>query len=288
MAAALALLLAGCTGPAAGPPGPAPAASPVVLAAVPGATLTRYPLPGGDAAYLTLADVRRVRVHQVLGAAAPAGPGLYHPGAASPRFTRLTPEQARASCPGGTPFAAVNAGFFETYDPGTALSFPVKAAGRVLTGGSSRWGPVPRPRDPRYARTVLRALTWTGRAVSIGPYTPATGAPLDRPEVPDALVTYAWADHPSAALGGDPANRYQLLGVRGDHELAVLTLDRGTLAAGDRLLRAHGVTGDVLALDGGVSTYLWTPRTGTLVAPVGDGRGPARLPHYLCLTAGSA
>jgi hypothetical protein len=216
--------------------------------------LTRIRLDGGNLAYLQLIDLRRMRIDQVVGPADAAAPprSAYYPAAGSPRFQRLTVDRMQLSCRGryaAAAFSAVNFAFFESYDPSTALAFPVKVNGRVITGGSGPYGPVAHPKDPYYRSTVLRALTWTDHGVTITPYDIATGAPLSDQDVQNAVVTYAYADHPSYALAGDPPNRYQLLGVvdaAGSPALAVLTLDRASLQVGAQLLRQHGVTGDVL------------------------------------------
>jgi hypothetical protein len=198
-------------------------------------------------------------------------------------------ERMQSSCRGryaAAAFSAVNFAFFESYGPSTALAFPVKVGGRVITGGSGPYGPIAHPRHPYYRTSVLRALTWNERAAAVTRYDPATGAPLNDPGVREGVVTYAYADHPSSALAGDPPNRYQLLGVvgvDGSHTLAILTLDRASLRAGAQLLRRHGVTGDILTFDGGVSTYLWTARNGVLEAPDNNATAAPTLPHYLCI-----
>jgi hypothetical protein len=293
--------LAGCSahGPASRPSATTPPAAPVTVAEVDGASLARLPV-GTGTGYLQRIDVRRMRIDQVLGerdAAAAAEPGAYYPASRSPRFARIPFTQALASCRstfGAKAFSTVNASFFEEYDRSTRLSFPIKTAGVVVSGGSSPWGPVPAPKDRRYRDVRLRALRWDERGVAIDGYDPGTGAPLDASDTREALVSYAFGDHPSALVGHDPANRYQLIGVAdtdgrdGPETLLILTVERATLHDGAALLRGRGATGDVITVDGGVSTFLWKAATAggdpesVLVAPTSN---DGALPHYLCVHA---
>lgn len=290
--------VAGCS-PTAGSAPTAPATS----ATIDGAVLYRYPTnPAGGqgAAYVQVVDLRKIGVDQILGEREPGAPdpaNYYPEGPGSPRFRRLTVAEMQKGCGaryGTRAFSAVNFSFFEEYDESTRLSFPVKTGGQVVTGGSSPYGPIARPADPYFRHVVLRALSWTEGRAEISAFDASDGSPLRRPELPEAVVTYAWSDHPSRALGGDPANRYQLLGTLdndgrdGAESLVIATVTGSTLEAAAELLRRHGVTGDVLTFDGGVSTYLWSAAEGELVAPIGGtGAGAPALPHYLCLYARS-
>jgi hypothetical protein len=268
-----------------------PSSTPQVIAAADGASLTRIALDAGNVAYLQVVDPHRMVIDQILGPVdgdAPA-PSAYYPRGGSPRFRRLTADQMQSWCRvryGTGAFSAVNAAFFETYDASTALAFPLKVDGRVLTGGSSPYGPIAHPRAAYYRNVTLRALTWDGNGATIARYDPATGSPLSDPGIRDGLVTYLYRDHPSDALGGDPPNRYQLLGVvdaDGSRDLAILTVDRASLEAGARILHQHGVTGDVLTVDGGISTYLWAASAGDLEAADNAPGSESSLPHYLCI-----
>jgi hypothetical protein len=267
---ALVLVLTGCGG-----------ADPAVGATVDGASLSRLSLSDGSHAFLQRIDLTRMRLEQVVGDRDQASPeaGRYYPGSVSPRFTRITPQQARDEC-GADPFSIVNFAFFEEYDPTTRLSFPVKSRGAVLTGGSSPYGPVDTPTDPYYRGVTLRALTWSDAGAAIVAYQPGVGTPLRTPATTDALVTYAYRDHPSYVLSGDPPNRYQLLALADAQHLLILTVEHATLDAGAQLLRANGATGEILTFDGGVSTYLWQATLGELVSITNQ---DGRLPHYLCV-----
>jgi hypothetical protein len=222
-------------------------------------------------------DLTKVRIDQVTGdrdSARAAGPGAYYPGTESPAFQRVTPDRMQRACReryGSRTFSAVNFSFFEDYQPSTPLSFPVKASGTVVTGGSSPYG----------KGVTLRAVSWDAHGVTIAPYHPDTGAPLTGP-APDAVVTYAYTDHPSAVLDRDPPNRYQLLGALDATRLAILTVTHASLADGAKLLVQQGVHGDILTFDGGVSTYLWTAARGDLVKITNN---DGALPHYLCVHA---
>jgi hypothetical protein len=256
---------------------------------VDGATLTRYRLPDGSAGYVQRIDLRVMRIDQVIGArdtGRPATPGSYYPGGDSPRFRRIPVGDMQRECQnryGAKTFSAVNFSFFEDYDPTTALSFPVKAGGALVSAGSSPYGPVPAPKHSYYRGITLRVLSWDGQGARIEPYQPATGTPLDRPDIRDAVVTYAYPDHPSYVLDADPANRYQVLGLSGGRYLLIATVEHATLDAAAKLLRDKGVSGDILTFDGGISTFLWSAGRGVLV-PVRNNDGA--LPHYLCVHSG--
>jgi hypothetical protein len=246
------------------------------IAAIDGASLTRVTFSDGSHAYLQLIDLLRVRVQQVTGGVdASSEAGRYYPGVASPRFTRIPPGPVQNGC-----FSLVNFSFFEEYDPGTRLSFPVKSGGTVMTGGSSPYGPVAAPADPYYRTVTLQALTWKDLGAAIAPYDPARGTPLDTGEWPDGLVTYRYQDHPSYVLSHDPPNRYQLLALTETKYLLIVTVEHATLDTAADLLRTHGAVGEILAFDGGVSTYLWQASLGELV-PITNADG--KLPHYLCV-----
>jgi hypothetical protein len=258
----------------------------MTIATVDGASVSRLSLSDGSQAYLQQIDLRRIRIDQVVGeqdtAAAP-DTGRYYPGASSPRFIRILPGEAQDICRtqyGTALFSVVNFAFFEEYDRSTRLSFPIKAHGGLVTGGSSPYGPIDAPADSYYRGVTLQALTWTDSGAAISPYNPKTGAPLDSPTANDGLVTYAYRDHPSYVLNHDPPNRYQLLAQSDPQHLLILTVEHATLETAAQLMRAHGATGEILTFDGGISTYLWQANVGVLV-PVTNTDG--KLPHYLCL-----
>jgi len=139
-------LLAGCgqrggTPPPAQPSVPLSVAASATLAATPAASLVRLALSDGSRAYLQRLDLRRMRIEQVVGPpdmTRPATPGAYYPGATSPRFTRIPPDQVQRDCRtrfGNTLFSVVNFAFFEEYDASTRLSFPA-------TTPACRWSPI--------------------------------------------------------------------------------------------------------------------------------------------------
>jgi hypothetical protein len=259
-------------------------ASRATIAATDGATLTQLVLSDGSRAYLQQIDLRRMRIEQVIGDRDPRAAseaGRYYPGASSPRFVRIPPRQVRDECQtASTLFSIVNFAFFEEYDPSTRMAFPVKTHGTLLTGGSSPYGPVSSPGNVYYRTVTLQAFTWSDSGAAIAPYDPTHGAPLASSTVQDGVVTYRYRDHPSYALDNDPPNRYQLLALSDPQHLLVLTVEHATLDTAADLLRAHGAAGEVLAFDGGVSTYLWQATLGDLV-PITNRDGA--LPHYLCL-----
>jgi hypothetical protein len=251
------------------------------IAAVDGASLSRLSLSDGSHAYLQQIDLRLVRVEQVIGDPDPGAAreaGRYYPGGMSPRFIRIPPRRAQDDCQRTAAFSIVNFAFFEEYEPSTRLSFPAKSHGSLLTAGSSPYGPVDAPSAAYYRTVTLQAFTWSDGGAVIGPYDPKRGAPLDSTQ--DGLVTYAYRDHPSYVLSHDPPNRYQLLALSDAEHLLVLTVEHATLDTAADLLRARGAAGEILAFDGGPSTYLWQTALGELV-PITNPEGT--LPHYICL-----
>jgi hypothetical protein len=185
-------------------------------------------------------------------------------------------------------FSIINASFFEDYQRSTRLSFPLKLNGKLITAGSSPYGPISKPADPYYRKVELQALIWDNTKATIAPYNPANGYPLNRAKVQNALVSYRYKDHPAYALAGDPANRYHVLGILNPEDagktnrLLIATSDRATLEGAANVLRQQGVKGDLMTIDGGISTYLWSDRAGDLILPqVADGEKVPALPHYL-------
>ncbi len=140
-----------------------------------------------------------------------------------------------------------------------------------------------------YYRSIqLKALTWSGDKATISNYSPASGSPLNQSSVKNALVSYAYLDHPSYALAGDPENRYHVLGIlstnndKKANRLLIATTNRATLENAANILRQRGVKGDLMTIDGGISTYLWSAKSGDRILPqAASGENVAALPHYL-------
>jgi hypothetical protein len=247
----------------------------------------RVDLPNGGNAWLSRFNVATTAIdHIALDALTKAMPaGLYYPRSGSSAFMRL---DARAvlknyrAAHGDAAQALINCSFFERYDAQTELSFPVKRAGRILTGGSSPYGPIKAPKDARYQSVVLKAMYWNDTTIGIADYDPVTGGILNDERYPDALVSYDYRDHPATVLAGDPVGKYQLMATLDSATdpksatLCVLTITRGTMAQGANVLHQHGVTGTVLTVDGGPSTHLWHKVAGNVIETESKS-----LPHYL-------
>lgn len=266
------------------------------LAAVEGATLDRFPAEKGNVIYLQTLDLHKIQIDQLTGKVdrARQAQGFYYPSQgknSSPFFQRLTVAQVRKDYQQRHRlgiFSIINASFFEEYQKSTRLSFPLKLNGTVITTGSSPYGPIPKPADPYYRNIQLKALIWSNTKATIAPYNPANGSPLNQASVQNALVSYRYKDHPAYALAGDPANRYHVLGILNPtdagktNRLLIATSDRTTLERAANVLRQQGVKGDLMTIDGGISTYLWSDRDGDLILPqVADGEKVPALPHYL-------
>ena len=238
------------------------------------------------------ADLGAVAVEQVLGAETAAGPrGFYHPTAASPPFALLDPADVVRPMWDRGALSVMNAAFFETPgQPSSPIAFPLAIGGRVVTGGSSPYGPGrPGAAGRRWGRP-LRALGLDTLA-RVADYDRRTGAPLGQPGFENAVVSYAPAAHPTRI-----ATRFHVLGAldakpapapaAGDgatETLVVVTSDGRTRigAAASLLARLGAAPERQVALDGGASVLVWTPRAGTLHQPTPIRGRPQPLPHYL-------
>ena len=176
----------------------------------------------------------------------------------------------------------INCSFFERYDPATELSFPIKRDGKIITGGSSPYGPCANPADDRYKIVTLKALVWNERAIQIVDYDHKTGGILNNEAFPNGLVSYDYKDHPANILAGDPVGQYQLMGTFPTRDgglpdvLFVLTIVKGRMVEGAEILKRNGVAGTILTVDGGPSTHLWTTKHGAVMTTESK-----TLPHYL-------
>ena len=266
------------------------------LLEVDGAVLEQIFLEQQNKIYLQTIDLRRMQIDQIIGKIeSKESKSLYYPslaGVSSPFFERLTPTAARSRYQEQHPstvFSVINASFFEEYESSTRLSFPIKLNGVLISGGSSPYGPVQKPADAYYRRVKLKALVWDSDTVKIIDYDPATGYPLNQPDIENALVSYDYRDHPAYVLADDPVNYYHVIGIvesekdsKAGNKLLVATAARSTLKQAAEMLRQRGVKGTIMTIDGGISTYLWNVKAGDLVLPqVASGETVPALPHYL-------
>jgi hypothetical protein len=267
-----------------------------LLTQVEGAKLYQADLGKGNVAYLQTFDPQKIQIDQLVGNVEQIGKGqgLYYQGKGnsdSPFFKMQTPTaiaQKYQALYGDRVFSIINFSFFEDYTASSRLSFPIKLDSKVITGGSSPYGPISNPADPAYKNIHLKALRWDDRHVEIADYDPKTGSPLNQPTVKNAIVSYEYTDHPAHLLSGDPPNRYHVLGIfkQGNEGtmLAIVTVNRATLEEAARLLRQSGlgVKDPIMTFDGGTSTYLFSAQQGRLLLPQAVGsKSEAVLPHYL-------
>ena len=270
--------------------------APERLQSADGATLDKISLAPDKIVYLQTIDLKKMQIDQLVGEVERQGTkGLYYPSTkddSSPYFKRLTVAAARTAYQQQHPtgiFSIVNASFFEEYQSSTRLSFPIKVNGALITGGSSPYGPIPKPKHPYYKNIRLKALTWDNEKATISDYNPATGSPLNQPNVKNGLVSYGYQDHPVYALYNDAVNLYHVIGVlntKTTNRLLIATTNRTTLKGAAEVLRKQGVTGDIMTTDGGISTYLWSSKNGDLILPqVAKGETVPSLPHYLAFRA---
>ncbi|MEG4014762.1 MULTISPECIES: hypothetical protein [unclassified Microcoleus] len=260
-----------------------------------GAELYKKELPNGNQAYLQVINVQKMQIDQLIGEVDRMGfnKGLYYQGEKkyyspffkSKLFSEVTGEYKNLY--GNGVFSVINCSFFEQYQRSTQLSFPVKFNGQVITGGNSIYGPVKKPKDGLYKNVRLKALVWNDREAYITNYEPQTGTPLNQKEVQNAVVTYEYKHHPAKLLSKNPANRYHVIGTldkdgrKGNELLAIITVNEATLDAAAKLMREFGVKGDIVTIDGGLSTYLFNPKIGEIMLPKSNDIATRELPHYL-------
>lgn len=269
------------------------------LDVIDGAGLYKQIIGDGNEAYLQVIDLGKIQIEQLVGEVTSRGigEGKYYQGEGkydSPffkmqLFKRVSDEYTKIY--GDSVFTIINCSFFEQYQSSSQLSFPIKLNGKVITGGSSPYGPIAQPKDKFYRNITLKALVWDEKQVYITDYNPATGAPLSDKSVKNAIATYQYSDHPAKVFGGNQKNRYHLIGtlnkdnIKGDELLLIVTVNRATIDEAADLLRKLGVRGDIITLDGGISTYLFNSRLGNITLPqsvnLKDNPEFRSLPHYL-------
>jgi hypothetical protein len=249
-------------------------------------------------AYIQLVDLRAMTLDQVIGDERKPGKnqGIYYQGEtrfSSPFFQNLLFSDVQKTVVDASGenrlFSIFNGAFFEQHEAATQFAFPLKHQGNVLSGGNSPYGPRQTPADPQFKDVNLLALTWKQGNVAIVPYSPTTGAPLADNAIAEAIVSYDYRDHPAYRYLKDTPNRFHLLGTidadgkPGDELLAIVTVNQATLDQTAVLLRNLGVTGLIMTIDGGASTYLFTPTTGAVTIPAPTEKASRQLPHYFVI-----
>lgn len=276
-----------------------PSSSYQPLEFIDGAGFYKQQLTDGNEAYLQVIDLHKVQIDQLVGEVDNMGrsQGKYYQGEGghySPFFKMKLFEEVSDEYKelyDNAVFSLINCSFFEQYKSSSQLSFPIKFNGEVITGGHSPYGPVSQPADRFYSNIRLKALVWDDQGAYITDYDPATGAPLNQSRVKNAIVSYQYSDHPAKVLAQNQVNRYHVIGtlnfdgIKGNERLLIMTVNRATLDEAADLLRQLGVTGDIITIDGGSSTYLFNSRKGNIILPQpanqGDNPTFRKLPHYL-------
>ncbi|MEH2222217.1 hypothetical protein [Nostoc sp.] len=269
------------------------------LQAVDGAALYKKQLTNGNEAYLQVIDLGKMHIDQIIGEVDNMGlnEGKYYQGEGkyySPffqnkLFSDVADEYQKLYA--NNVFSLINCSFFEQYQSSTQLSFPIKLNGVVITGGTSPYGPIKKPKDKYYNNIRLKTLVWDNKQAYITDYNQASGAPLNQKAVKNAIVTYRYSDHPAKVLAQNQANKYQVIGtlnkdgVKGDELLLIMTVNQATLDEAADLLRKLGVKGDIITVDGGRSTYLFNSQKGNIIVPqlsnLQENPTFRDLPHYL-------
>jgi len=276
-----------------------PSSSYQPLEVIDGAALYKQELTDGNEAYLQVINLHKMQINQLIGEVdnMGLGQGKYYKGEGRPYspffkmklFEEVTDEYNKLY--GEAVFSIINCSFFEQYKSSTQLSFPIKLNGKVISAGSSSYGPISQPMDAFYSKVRLKALVWDDKGAYITDYDPTTGVPLNERGVQNALVTYKYSDHPAKVLAKNQANRYHVIGtldfdgIKGDELLLIVTVNKATLDEAADLLRQLGVKGDIITVDGGTSTYLFNSRMGNIMLPQSanpkDSPSFRNLPHYL-------
>lgn len=269
------------------------------LDVIDGAGLYKQQLPDGNEAYLQVIDLQKMQVDQIVGEADNMGfdRGNYYQGEGkyySPFFKMKVFSEVEAEYKklyDDSVFSLINCSFFEQYQSSSQLSFPIKLNGTIITGGSSPYGPIAKPKDGFYTNIRLKALVWDDNSAYITDYNPNTGKPLNDTTVQNAIVSYEYNDHPAKVFGGNQKNRYHLIGtldkdgISGDELLMIMTVNRATIDEAADLLKKLGVKSDIITIDGGISTYLFNSRLGNITLPqsvnLKDNPEFRNLPHYL-------
>ncbi len=265
---------------------------------VDGAALYETATENGSKAYLQIIDLKKMQIDQLVGNVNNLGngEGKYYQGeetAQSPffemnlfskvnhKYRELYEDQI---------FSMINCAFFEQYKSTTQLSFPIKLNGKIITAGSSPYGPIRTPKHNYYRQVQLKALVWDDQGAYITDYNPITGAPLSFPDVQNAIVSYKYSDHPAKVLANNQINKYHVIGTLAENGvnsdvLLILTMKKATLDEGAKLLCKLGVKSDIITIDGGSSTYLFNSQVGNIVRPepsyLNCGLIFRKLPHYL-------
>jgi hypothetical protein len=252
----------------------------------------------GNKVYVQIVDLRTMTLDQVIGREQKPGKnqGIYYQGEtqfSSPFFQNMLFSDVQKTVVDASGenrlFSIFNGAFFEQHEAETQFAFPLKHRGKVLTGGNSPYGPRKIPADPQFKDVNLLALVWNPGNVAIIPYSPASGAPLAGETIAEAVVSYDYRDHPAYRYLKDTPNRFHLLGTidadgkPGDELLAIVTVNQATLDQTAALLRDLGVTGSIMTIDGGASTYLFTPTTGAVTIPAPTEKASRQLPHYFVI-----
>lgn len=250
-------------------------------------------------AYLQVIDLRLMKLLQITKEAGNKGlgEGKYYCGknSNSPYFKRVSHEvvlNLQQAAAGDQLFLAINGVFFEQYKDSTQLSFPLKTGGKIISWGSSLYGPVKNAANIYYDSVQLKALIINKSSAAIVNYDIKTGYPLNNNAVTDAIVTYEYKDHPARVLAGNMVNRFHVIGTlnadskAGDEILLILTVDKTTLDNAAVQLRLLGIKSDIITI-GGTSVFVYNTKMGITQYP---GKNEPQyegeyieLPHYIVI-----
>ena len=261
------------------------------------ALLKTYDKTSKSSYYLQIIDIQQVRINQYCVETPNEGlnQGKYllgEKGFKSPYFKMLSHanvQKEQQKLLGNQYFSIMNCSFFEEHKPETQLSFPIKKEGKILTGGSSPFGPIETPNHAYYKKITLKALIWNDIDVQIKDYVVKTGFPLIDSTWKNGLVSYAYLDHPAQLFRPGSRNRYHLISTSkiddaNQNVLVILTSDNATLTQAGSFFKTLNINGDIMTIDGGASVFMHNRKAGTLAVPrllnPTDPNSFSLLPHY--------
>ncbi len=190
-------------------------------------------------------------------------------------------------------WSVVNASFFEKYEDSTQLSFPISVKGKLITTGSSRYGPSDSAVNKYYRKVRLKAMVFAKDKCQIKVY---SRQEVSLFKLKDVIVTYDYRDHPANYFAPDSKNRFQLAAIHQgkfkSNYLILLSSTNTTIQTAANYLKNLGVRSSILSLDGGASVFLYNQKVGTILKPKAKldeaELKVERLPHYFFIQSKSS
>lgn len=242
-------------------------------------------------------DLRKIKISQIVSNPINKtnGNGFYSKNSSSPYFKRYNYSDIIKQANPNT-FAIINAMFFEQYADSTQLSFPIKVNGKILTGGSSPYGPNQNPKHDYYKNAKLLALVFNTNSAKIITYGTSEKNVFQNDDIQNGLVSYNYKEHPAVIFQNNKVTRFLLVGTLHDKsqknenqyedEWLIVAIAQKTIGEVADILKNVGVKSEIMTLDGGTSVFLYGTKFGLKEAPGFDSNSKdsikaRNLPHYL-------